>query len=60
MSNVINLRSGNINIKKLFCDCGHSLEYWLGDDECGYGICPVCDLDNPVEITLKGEEEWKH
>jgi hypothetical protein len=28
----------------------------LGDNDCAYGICPSCDCNNPVEITLKGEE----
>jgi hypothetical protein len=60
MSNVIKLHSGSGLIKKLFCDCGHTLEYWLGDDECAYGLCPVCDLQSPVELIVKGDEEWMH
>jgi len=60
MSNVIKLYGGRVTIKKLFCDCGHTLEYWLGNDECGYGLCPICDLDTPMEITLNEEKEWTH
>lgn len=56
MSKVIKLRPDDVKISKLFCDCGHTLEYWLGDNDCAYGICPSCDCNNPVEITLKGEE----
>jgi len=57
MSNVIKLHSGTITLNKLFCDCGQSLEYWLGDDGCGYGICARCDLHCPEEVKVKGEEE---
>ena len=57
MSNVINLHSGTITLNKLYCDCRQSLEYWLGDDKCGYGICPRCDLHWPEQITVKGEED---
>jgi hypothetical protein len=61
MSNVTKLHSGCHNLKKLYCDCGHTLEYWLGDDNCAYGICPRCDLDMPQEITVKEKDEWvKH
>jgi hypothetical protein len=56
MSKVIKLRPDDVKISKLFCDCGHTLEYWLGDNDCAYGICPSCDCNNPVEIILKGEE----
>jgi hypothetical protein len=54
--NVINLRSSDVKLSKMFCACGHTLEYWLGDNDCAYGICPSCDCNNPVEMTLKGEE----
>jgi hypothetical protein len=60
MSNVINLHSGASIIKKLFCDCGHTLEYWLGDDECAYGLCPKCDMESPTKLIVKGDEEWTH
>lgn len=60
MSNVTHLPSRVCTLKKLFCDCGHTLEYWLGDDDCAYGICPSCDVENAKEIIIKGEEEWKH
>jgi hypothetical protein len=60
VSNVIDLPTRASTIKKLFCDCGHTLEYWLGDDNCAYGICPVCDVENAQEIIIKGEGEWTH
>ena len=48
MSKVIKLRPDDIKISKMFCECGHTLEYWLGDNDCAYGICPSCDCNNPT------------
>tara|TARA_B110000858_G_C17354258_1_gene272363 strand:+ start:123 stop:302 length:180 start_codon:yes stop_codon:yes gene_type:complete len=59
MGDVIELRQGSVSAKKQFCECGNSLEYWLGSDNCGYGMCSVCNLNNPSEIKImefEGEE----
>jgi hypothetical protein len=31
-------------------DCNSILEYWLGDDDCAYGICIGCLDLIPTEI----------
>ena len=58
MSNVIQFPTIGITATKCFCDCGNSLEYWVGDDGNAYGICPHCNLDYPDEINIvEGESE---
>ncbi len=58
MSNVINFPKSGVSATKWFCECGHALEYWVGDDGNGYGICPPCNLGQPTEINiLEGDEE---
>ena len=57
MSNVINFPKSGVNAVKGFCDCGNSLEYWVGNDDSAYGVCPHCNLGYPTEINLIDEEE---
>ena len=57
MSNVIKFPKSGVNAVKGFCDCGNSLEYWVGDDDSAYGVCPHCNLGYPTEINLIDEEE---
>jgi hypothetical protein len=58
MSNVIQFPKSGVNATKCFCDCGNSLEYWVGDDDSAYGVCTHCNLGYPTEINLieEGEE----
>jgi hypothetical protein len=56
MSKVIEFPNKSISVKKMYCECGLSLDYWLGADDCAYGMCPRCNLDNPEELTVKLEE----
>ena len=45
MSNVYKFPSKNTNAHRMFCDnCLCILEYWLGDDDSAYGMCPRCNL----------------
>lgn len=59
MSNVINFPQNGIYAVRQFCDCGNGLEYWVGDDDNAYGICPYCNIGAPCEIKVVdlGEEE---
>lgn len=59
MSNVINFPSNGIIATKCFCECGNSLEYWVGDDGNAYGICSHCNIGMPTEIEVveKGDKE---
>ena len=50
MSKVIEFPVYGIKVKKMHC------EYWLGSDDCAYGMCPRCNLDNPEELTVPLEE----
>ena len=55
--NVVDFPTKKIKITRLYCgECGSGLDYWLGTDDCGYGLCHRCDLLQPEEITLSGEE----
>ena len=56
MSKVIEFPMHGIKVKKMHCDCGLPLEYWLGSDDCAYGMCPRCNLDNAEELTVPLEE----
>ena len=58
MSNVIEFPQSGVTATKAFCECGVSLEYYVGDDGNGYGICPHCNIGMPYKITiLEGDEE---
>jgi hypothetical protein len=57
MSNVIQFPKSGVNAVKSFCDCGNSLEYWVGDDDSAYGVCPHCNLGYPTQIKMLEMEE---
>ncbi len=58
MDNVINFPKIGVAATKCFCECGNGLEYWIGDDGNGYGICTHCNLGYPTKINiLEAEEE---
>jgi hypothetical protein len=59
MSNVYKFPIKNTNAHRMFCDnCLCILEYWLGDDDSAYGMCPRCNLNSPdvVQVDI-GEDE---
>ena len=35
-----------------FAIAGNGLEYWVGDDDNAYGICPYCNIGVPCEIKV--------
>jgi hypothetical protein len=57
MSNVIDFPKIGVSAIRQFCDCGNGLEYWVGDDDNAYGICPYCNLGYPSEIKVLETEE---
>jgi len=56
MGNVISLHKKKIHIKRLYCECGIALSYWIDDHGDSYGLCHRCDLDTPDEIKIQIEE----
>ena len=57
MSNVIDLPKRSIKLTRVYCEeCELPVTYWLGTDDCAYGLCPSCDLNIPDEIDLSTEE----
>ncbi len=53
MSKVIDFPNNATKMTKLYCEeCEHPLEYWHGDDDAAYGICPRCDLNRPDTLTI--------
>ena len=58
MSKVINLvgqqkdgRKTAMLLKKVYCDCGQEMKYWLCErEETAYGVCDICHLSSPTEI----------
>ena len=59
MSNVYRFPEKGIKVHRMCCDnCLLGLEYWLGDNDFAYGLCPRCDLKSPDTITIPvGEDE---
>jgi hypothetical protein len=59
MSNVYKFPIKNTNAHRMFCDnCLCILEYWLGDDDSAYGMCPRCNLSSPDVVQVEpGEDE---
>lgn len=51
MDNILKFPTG-VTATKIFCECGHALEYWVGTDNSAYGICTHCDLDQPKVIQI--------
>ena len=48
-------------LKKVYCDCGQEMKYWLCDqEETAYGVCDICHLSSPTEIewteTIEGDQ----
>jgi len=56
MSNVIQFPPSGISLTKQHCECGYPLYYFLGADDCAYGICERCNLGSPDEIVIPFEE----
>ena len=50
MGDIVKFPPKTMRLKRLLCDCGCVLEYWLGDDDCAYGICIGCLDLIPTEI----------
>jgi hypothetical protein len=51
MGDVINFPPKSMRLHRQKCnDCNSILEYWLGDDDCAYGICIGCLDLIPTEI----------
>jgi hypothetical protein len=43
MGDVVQLPPKTMRLYRQKCsDCASILEYWLGDDDCAYGICISC------------------
>lgn len=52
MSSVIKLPPCGTTVTKMDCECGYALEFWMGDDNCAYGMCSRCNLESISEITV--------
>lgn len=57
MGDVINFPKSGVTATRYFCDCGNGLEYWVGDDNNAYGICPYCNLGNPCTVEMRETDE---
>jgi len=56
MGDVIKFPPKTMHVHRMYCsDCKSVLEYWIGDDDCAYGICIRCLDVVPEKIEYNDE-----
>jgi hypothetical protein len=62
MSNVLRFPPKGITVTKMDCECGYPLEFWMGDDDCAYGMCGRCNLEHLDQVTVPSDDiqDWTH
>ena len=55
MGDIVKFPPKTMRLKRLLCDCGCVLEYWLGDDDLAYAICTSCSGNWSHEIEYSDE-----
>ena len=53
MVDITYLHDGLHMIKRQYCVCGNTLEYWLDEKDEAFAVCSKCDVKTPDIMIVK-------